>query len=76
MAWARTHGIRRILIEPGRPMQNGFIGSFSGEFRDEDLNEQWLETLRQARAAAANLARLQQGQAAPLQTGSLRWPTE
>lgn len=23
MAWAQTHGIRHILIEPGRPMQNG-----------------------------------------------------
>jgi putative transposase len=25
MAWANTHGIRHILIEPGRPMQNGYI---------------------------------------------------
>jgi putative transposase len=23
MAWAQSHGIRHILIEPGRPMQNG-----------------------------------------------------
>ena len=25
MAWAQGQGIRHILIEPGRPMQNGYI---------------------------------------------------
>jgi putative transposase len=30
MAWAHAHGIRHILIEPGRPMQNGYIESFNG----------------------------------------------
>ena len=49
MAWASSHGIRHILIEPGRPMQNGYIESFNGKFRDECLNEQWFETLHQAR---------------------------
>jgi len=53
MAWANTHGIRHILIEPGRPMQNGYIESFNGKFRDEHLNEQWFETLQQARSATA-----------------------
>ena len=42
MAWAQAHGIRHILIEPGRPMQNGYIESFNGKFRDECLNEHWL----------------------------------
>jgi putative transposase len=51
MAWASTHDIRHILIEPGRPMQNGYIESFNGKFRDECLNEQWFETLVQARSA-------------------------
>jgi putative transposase len=49
MAWALRHGIRHILIEPGRPMQNGYIESFNGKFRDECLNEHWFETLPQAR---------------------------
>jgi putative transposase len=53
MAWANTHGIRHILIQPGRPMQNGYIESFNGKFRDECLNEQWFETLQQARTAIA-----------------------
>ena len=53
MAWAATHGIRHILIEPGRPMQNGYIESFNGKFRDECLNEQWFESIHQARIATA-----------------------
>ena len=53
MSWAQTHGIRHILIQPGRPMQNGYIESFNGKFRDEHLNESWFETLQQARNAAA-----------------------
>lgn len=50
IAWAQGHGIRHLLIEPGRPMQNGYIESFNGRFRDECLNEHWFETLQQARA--------------------------
>jgi putative transposase len=53
MAWAQAHGIRHILIEAGRPMQNGYIESFNGKFRDECPNEQWFQTLHQARAAVA-----------------------
>jgi putative transposase len=51
MGWASSHGIQHILIQPGRPMQNGYIESFNGKFRDECLNEQWFESLPQARAA-------------------------
>ncbi len=53
MGWAQTHGIRHILIQPGRPMQNGYIESFNGKFRDECLNDHWFETLPQARATIA-----------------------
>ena len=51
MGWAQAHGIRHILIEPGRPMQNGYIESFNGKFRDECLNEQWFQDLHQAKTA-------------------------
>jgi putative transposase len=33
-----THGVRHILIGPGRPMQNGYIESVNGKFRDECLS--------------------------------------
>ena len=42
MAWAQAHGIRNILIQPERPTQDGFVGSFNGEFRDAYLDESWL----------------------------------
>ena len=32
-------------------MQNGYIESFNGKFRDECLNEQWFQDLQQARLA-------------------------
>ena len=57
MGWAQSHGIRHILIEPGRPMQNGYIESFNGKFRDECLNEHWFQTLHQARIAIADWRR-------------------
>lgn len=53
MAWAQTHGICHILIQPGRPIQNGYIESFNGKLRDEQLNEAWFQTLHQARVAVA-----------------------
>jgi len=53
ITWARTHGIRHILIQPGRPIQNGYIESFNGKRRDEWLNEPWFETPSQARHAIA-----------------------
>ena len=49
LGWCERNKIQHILIEPGRPMQNGYIESFNGKFRDECLNEHWFETLAQAR---------------------------
>lgn len=53
-AWSRAHGIRNILSESGRPMQNCHIESFNGKLKDECLNEQWFETLQQARPTSTN----------------------
>jgi putative transposase len=57
MAWAQAHGIRHILIEPGKPMQNGYIESFNGKFRDECLNEHWFQSLPQARQVISDWRR-------------------
>ncbi|WP_439896908.1 IS3 family transposase [Chromobacterium haemolyticum] len=53
MGWARTHGIRHILIQPGRPMQNGYVESFNARFRDECLNEHVFDSLAEARQIIA-----------------------
>ncbi len=47
-AWAAQHGVRLHFIQPGKPVQNAFIESFNGKFRDECLNEHWFLTLQEA----------------------------
>jgi putative transposase len=39
LTWTYAHGVHHILIQPGRPMQNGYIENFNGKFRDECLSE-------------------------------------
>ena len=36
--WARRHGVDRLFIQPGRPMQNGLIERFKRTYRQEVLN--------------------------------------
>lgn len=38
-AWAYENGVRLHFIQPGKPVQNCFVESFNGKFRDECLNE-------------------------------------
>ena len=38
-----------VHIQPGRPMQNGYVESFNGRLRDECLNANWFTTLADAR---------------------------
>jgi len=47
--WAFEHGVELRLIQPGKPIQNGFIESFNGRFRDECLNEHWFSDVNHAR---------------------------
>lgn len=48
-AWAYQHGIHLHFIQPGKPVQNAFVESFNGKFRDECLNEHWFLSLSHAR---------------------------
>jgi putative transposase len=36
-------------IQTGRPMENSYVESFNGRFRDECLNENWFSSLADAR---------------------------
>jgi len=47
--WAYENQVQLHFITPGRPMENGFIESFNGKFRDECLNENWFLDLADAR---------------------------
>ena len=42
-------GVSNLFIEPGSPWENGFIESFNARFRDEFLDRELLQDLREAR---------------------------
>jgi putative transposase len=50
--WAERKGITLDFIEPGRPMQNGFIERFNGSFRRGVLDMHVFRTLNQVREQA------------------------
>jgi putative transposase len=48
-AWAYKHGVKLHFILPGKPVENAYVESFNGKFRDECLNEHWFTSLAHAR---------------------------
>lgn len=46
--WAYQRGIELRFIQPGKPVQNAFVESFNGKFRDECLNANWFVSLADA----------------------------
>lgn len=53
LAWSGDVAVEWHYIAPGKPMQNGFVGSFNARMRDELLNETLFFTVRQARSILA-----------------------
>lgn len=51
--WAFERGIHLDFIEPGKPVQNAYIESFNGRFRDECLNQSWFHDLAEVRRTTA-----------------------
>lgn len=49
LALAQHHGVELAFIRPGKPIENAFIESFNGRFRDECLNLHWFTSLAEAR---------------------------
>jgi putative transposase len=47
--WAYTQKVGLEFIRPGKPMENGYVESFNGKFRDECLNSHWFVSLQDAR---------------------------
>lgn len=48
--WAYARGVQLRFIRPGKPIENAFVESFNGKFRDECLNEHWFASVAEARA--------------------------
>ena len=49
-AWAYKRAVRLAFIRPGKPIENAYVESFNGRFRDECLNEHWFLSLQHARS--------------------------
>ena len=49
LQWQEDHAVAWHYIAPGKPMQNGFVESLNGRFRDECLNEHLFRSLPAAR---------------------------
>lgn len=47
--WAYKNGVKLDFIRPGRPVENAYIESFNGKFRDECLNENWFTSMKEAK---------------------------
>jgi putative transposase len=47
-AWAYKVGLKIHFIRPGKPVENCYVESFNGKFRDECLNDHWFLDLEDA----------------------------
>jgi putative transposase len=48
--WAYRRGVKLNFIRPGKPIENAYVESFNGRFRDECLNTNWFLSLKHARS--------------------------
>ena len=48
MSWLRDLGVITLYIEPGSPWENGYCESFNSKMRDEFLNGEIFDTLKEA----------------------------
>jgi putative transposase len=51
--WCYQRGVKHHFIRPGKPVENAYIESFNGKFRDECLNQHWFFGLEEARRLIA-----------------------
>src|SRR5262249_13386761 len=47
--WAYDNKVQLQFSRPGKPVDNAYIESFNGKFRDECLNEHWFTSLTEAK---------------------------
>jgi putative transposase len=75
LAWCIERSIGTVHIQPGKPTQNGHVGSFHGRFRDECLNASWFWNLWDARRKISDW-RIEYNQQRPHSSLDYRTPAE
>ena len=73
--WAHARGVSLQFIRPGKPVENAFIESFNGKFREECLNTEWFSSLSDAQRAI-ELWRNDYNDVRPHRSLGRRTPTE
>jgi len=73
--WAHHHGVALQFIRPGKPVENAFIESFNGRFREECLSTEWFTSLSEAQQSI-ELWRCDYNQARPHSSLAGRTPEE
>ena len=48
--WLERVGVGTLYIEPGSPWENGYLESFNGKLKNELLDRELFDTLREAKA--------------------------
>ncbi len=51
--WLKDLGVGTFFVEPGAPWQNGYVESFNSRFRDEFLNMEIFNNIKEAQTLAA-----------------------
>jgi len=73
--WAARRGVRLRFIDPGKPIQNAYIESFNGKFRDECLSQHWFISLEEARSVSESW-RVDYNEQRPHQSLQYKTPVE
>ena len=47
--WAYRNNVKLDFIHPGKPVENAYVESFHGKFRDECLNENYFSDIQEAK---------------------------
>lgn len=62
--WAEEHKVQLEFIEPGKPMQNGFIERFNRSYREAVLDMYIFQTLAEVKEQTDRWLRVQRREAA------------
>ena len=61
LLWLKALDVETLFIEPGSPLENGYVESFNGKLRDELLDREIFYTLTEAKVLIERLGLIRFG---------------